>query len=326
MRTSETLGIAGGVLFLVLYFRAVSLRWPESYFRLGSTLENIIASGPLRYIAFRFVPVFVTCLFVSVSVDRSGGRPVLVVTLVTAIHLLMTTGWATFQVLSGRRFRSRRVPLLIAYFAVTVGVVAAAVVPLTFRNELEPVVPKPAELSGTLWTAAFAGLAGAYVAQLGLRRGERVARSINQSKAGIDKLLWTIAVDTARSHGISPEVVFAFMVVENLQRPPWFRSLENRLGRIWGKGSYGILQVPSEYPISDEESIRQFIEARLVPVPELQEWHAEGGYYGVPEDNAVRAVAINHNHDAEYADSVVEALGLVVADPPIDVPPPTFQK
>ncbi len=55
MRTSEILGVVGGVLFLLLYFRPVSLRWPESYFRLGSSLENVIASGPIRYILFRFL-------------------------------------------------------------------------------------------------------------------------------------------------------------------------------------------------------------------------------------------------------------------------------
>jgi hypothetical protein len=196
--TPEAFGIAGAVAFLILYFRAVSIRWPESYFRLGSTLENVIASGPLRYVSFRLVPVFASCLFVAVTVERAGGRAVLVVVLVTVIHLLITTGWATAQVLARRRHLSRRVPLLLAYSAVTIGVIGAAVMALTLRDELAAIVPKPAELSSTLWTAAFAGLAGAYVAQLGLRRGERVARSIRQSKAGVDERLWRLALDTAR--------------------------------------------------------------------------------------------------------------------------------
>jgi hypothetical protein len=321
MTTPEVLGVFGGFSFLWLYFRAVAIRWPESYFRLGSTLENVIASGPLRYVAFRFIPVFVTCLFVAVSVERAGGRPGITVALVVALHLVSTTGWAAALVLSGRRFRSRRVPLMAAYAAISFGVVTAAALPLAFHRELAPVVPDPAELNATLWTAGLAGVAGAYITQLGLRRGERVARSIQRSKASIDPGLWQVAITEARRHGVNPNVVFAFMVVENLQRPAWFRSLENRFGRWWGRGTYGILQVPSDAPISDQESIAQFIRQRLAPVPELQEtWVPEGEYYTEPELDDVRRVAVSHNHDGEYADSVVEALKLIWEDPPVDVP------
>lgn len=238
MRRPEAFAIAGGIAFLTLYFRAVSIRWPESYFRLGSTLENTIASSPFRYVAFRFLPVFATCLFLAVTMERSRGRPTVVVAAVTVLHLIVGLGWATFEVLAGRRYRSRRVPILLAYGAVAIGVVAAAVLALVLRDPLAPVVPEPGELSAALWTAAFAGLAGAYVTQLGVRRGERVARSVRRSKSLIDERLWRVALDAAREHGVSPEVVFAFMVVENLQRPAWFRSLENRLGRLWGTGSY----------------------------------------------------------------------------------------
>lgn len=323
MTTPEVLGVFGGFSFLWLYFRAVALRWPESYFRLGSTLENVIASGPLRYVAFRFIPVFVTCLFVAVSVDRAGGRPGVTVGLVAGLHLVSTTGWAAVLVLSGRRFRSRRVPLLAAYAVISFGVVAAAVLPLALHEELAPVVPEPAELNATLWTAGLAGVAGAYITQLGLRRGERVARSIQRSKASIDPALWQVAIAEAQRHDISPSVVFAFMLVENLQRPAWFRSVENRFGRWWGRGTYGILQVPSDAPVSDEQSIVQFVRQRLAPVPELQgAWVAEGGYYVEPELDDVRRVAISHNQDGEYADSVVEALKLVWTNPPVHVPAP----
>lgn len=322
MTTPEILGVVGGSIFLWLYFKAVALRWPESYFRLGSTLENVIASGPLRYVLFRFIPVFVTCLFIAVSVERAGGRPQLTIGLVTLGHLTNTTGRATALVLTGRRFRSRRVPLLIAYTAISAGVAAAAVSALALRAELAPVVPEPGELSSTLWTAGLAGVAGAYVAQLGLRRGERVARSIARSKAGISRDLWRFALNEARIQGVSPNVVFAFMVVENLQRPPWFRSIENRLGQWWGPGTYGILQVPSDGPIGDEESIVRFIREKLAPAPSMYEkWVPEHEYYQEPNLDDVRLVALSHNYDGEYADSVVEALNLIWADPPIEVPP-----
>ena len=89
-----------------------------------------------------------------------------------------------------------------------------------------------------------------------------------------------------------------------------------------GNGELRILQVPSDHPIGDEESVRRFIEIRLAPVVQIQEWNAEYETYSLPDPEVVRAVAIRHNADGEYADSVVEALDLIMQDPPIKVPPP----
>jgi hypothetical protein len=45
------------------------------------------------------------------------------------------------------------------------------------------------------------------------------------------------------------------MLTENLQRPRWLRTLERLKGRFAPHGTYGIMQVESDRPLSDRESV-----------------------------------------------------------------------
>ena len=50
-------------------------------------------------------------------------------------------------------------------------------------------------------------------------------------------------------------LAIAICIVENLQRPSWFRILERIKSFFIPQGTYGIMQVSSNGYISDEESI-----------------------------------------------------------------------
>jgi hypothetical protein len=82
----------------------------------------------------------------------------------------------------------------------------------------------------------------------------------------VPRPLWDLAKRTADNAGADASLALAVMVVENLQRPPWFRRLERLKGFIFKRGTYGIMQVAAPQPITDEESIIRAVRERLTGV------------------------------------------------------------
>lgn len=52
----EVLSVILGVGFLYVFYRAIQLQWPESYFGATDLSAYAIATSPIRYVAFRFAP------------------------------------------------------------------------------------------------------------------------------------------------------------------------------------------------------------------------------------------------------------------------------
>ena len=82
-----------------------------------------------------------------------------------------------------------------------------------------------------------------------------------RSHREIDPRLIDHALSLSGQHNASAELVICIMVVENLQRPPWFRRLERLRGRLRrGKPwTYGVMQVRSIQPLTDRQSIERAI-------------------------------------------------------------------
>lgn len=125
------------------------------------------------------------------------------------------------------------------------------------------------------------------------------------ARSKLDDGLITYARTEAEHMHADPYLVESFLLVESMQRPSWFRTLErfvgtveNRLG-IGSRRTYGIMQVPSRDPIDDRTSIKRALETRFknIQVPENQ--------WGSPDLDFVRRLAISVNRDGQFADHVV---------------------
>jgi hypothetical protein len=79
----------------------------------------------------------------------------------------------------------------------------------------------------------------------------RIIRSINQIKE--DKKLFDKIKSICNEENAKMDLVLAFCVVENIQRPKWFRMAENF---IPFPSTKGIMQVKTKRRLSDEESIQ----------------------------------------------------------------------
>lgn len=80
--------------------------------------------------------------------------------------------------------------------------------------------------------------------------------SINKSSNDIPLYLFSLIEEESKKNNANETLVKAICIAENLQRPKWFRSLETIVSKFGSKGSYGIMQVQTDKPISDSESIK----------------------------------------------------------------------
>jgi len=89
------------------------------------------------------------------------------------------------------------------------------------------------------------------------------------------------------------------MVTENLQRPPWFRSIENLKARVGLGGTYGIMQVRANHLITDRESIIIACEGHLRGALTF----FRNGY---PDAESVSGLARLHNDDPAFTGMVYQ--------------------
>ena len=161
-----------GALLLHIFFRGLQHRWPEHYFSMEDVVDPVVSRGPLRYLAFRALPVYFTAVLLQGTLAQLGGRPVLGTVYLTALHLIDTNGRALFVALRGRILRGGSLPAASIYFQFVTAVVAATastVAYFTFDLWL-PLIPDPHELSAAVWTGLFAAVLAAYVQRLSSKR------------------------------------------------------------------------------------------------------------------------------------------------------------
>lgn len=253
--------------FLFLFYRTIRLNWPESYFGASDLSAYAVSMTPARFAAYRLVPVFVICSFVAVSLNRGGEDGTTGAVAVAVLHTVPTLGralvsWARLP----RGLRRHRLPIVMLRAATFVAALSMGALAGRMADTLAPLVPELNELTAALWTAVFAGIVGAFVLRLSSSGGTNASVLAETSSNNVPTALWNLAWDTAVAAGADPRLACALMIVENLERPEWFRRLEKWKSHLWSPGTYGIMQLSSPRWISDEESIVGVVHERLLHV------------------------------------------------------------
>lgn len=258
------LGVVLGAVFLYVFYRAVQLQWPESYFGATDLGAYAISLSPVRYLVFRLLPPFAACLFVAVSLDRVGASGWRGALGVAGLHTMQTTGWSLIQAARWPTTVFRhRVPIVIIRIVSGLGIMGSGLMAGALFEVLAPLIPPVRELSATLWTGGVAGVIGAYIGRVS--RGHAMSE-FDMAEAAVRAVpedTWAEAARTAVRNDADPTLVQAVMAVENLQRPPWFRRLERIKGLVIKEGTYGIMQARSQKPLSDVASIEAVVRERF---------------------------------------------------------------
>jgi hypothetical protein len=293
----SALAIVLGVAFLFALFQAVRVEWPDSYFGASDLGAYFVSASPFRYLAFRLGPVFATCLFIAVTSARRGSSPFVGSLAVASIHALLTSGvalvtWARWP----RKLRRHRFPIAMMRATSLVLIPMTGFLAALSADPLAPIVPRPSELAETLWTAAIAAVLGAYLMSLSRSAGDSATRLVHASIDRVPRRLWDLAEEVAAEYGADVELVRAVMVVENLERPKWFRHIERLKSFVSKPGTYGIMQAMSDRFLSDEESLRKVVAERLRHVNVRDDYEAR------------RSFAMSYNPDPNFAELLDTAM------------------
>lgn len=298
-----------GALLLHVFFRAVEVRWPESYYGLSDFTSYQISMRLSSYLTFRFLPVLVMSSIVSAIATSAGWRGQVAGLAVALIHGAWTAGRGAWNAFRQDGVFARRL-LLAAHLGVLTAVVVAGWIGavLGSTDAVMELVPEPVELRGNLWTAILAGVFGAYLARVTQGSGVEPSELIRESSRRLGPEIIARAEEAADRHGADPELVKAILIVENLQRPRWIRSIERVAGRALPIGTYGVMQVRSDQPISDEESIEVAVSTRLAGrrVP-MSTWTSGGRTYLTPDSEGLQRLIRSYNGNERFIE-LVEAV------------------
>ncbi len=250
----EVLVVVIGATLQGWAFKNLHSNWPECYFYVQDQPSDYwISRHPMRYLTFRLGPGFVVCLLAGwllASLDRHILLPCV---LIGAAHWALSSGRRLFQII--RKQGRWRVSLPIGLHAVllptlTISSVAGAIAGHWFSD----LAAKAAVLAPIILTAAYPVVVGRWRDYIG--EGQMSEEDIfHRSKLEIPLELWHYAQEQSEDRALDPLLIQAVMIVENIQRPAWFRTVEKAVGFFMGRGSYGIMQVQAEHPLNDRQTI-----------------------------------------------------------------------
>ena len=246
--------VLSAVILTVAYL-AIKSNWPDSYASVSDFGTNLKINRPISYIAFRLGPVFIIALFVSVNLERSGYSVGLFAVPLILIHGGLTVGKASFELMRSKRNSRRILQLLILHAMVFAALIFAVVLAVISRKSLEPFVPDVQTIIPEIWGALFVGI---LATMFYIVTSNRIVYSNNivaKQRERIGQSLLDYATLEAKKAQCDPILLEAIMIAESIQRPKWFRRLERIMGLIYRRGTYGIMQVMSDQPIDDKESI-----------------------------------------------------------------------
>lgn len=250
--------LIGVLLFasLQIFYAVMRSEWPKAYSGGVASVERFVSRSPLRYSLYRFGPVVALSAFAAVTASRSQASVGGVLAIGVGLHLALTSGRALVTI--GRWID--RPQLVVLHLFVSVGVITCTVAVWRHYPLFDPYVPSADDVVTSLWTAGIGAVLAAYL----LRRepkgsSDRAEFSRSRKQVG-ERLLARIDLDSLE-YDADASLMKAIVLSENLARPSWVRRLERNLGRFesFKRATYGVAQISSDHPISDEESIDELV-------------------------------------------------------------------
>jgi len=254
-------GTVVGSALIYLFYSAVRTRWPANYASSSNDFGMIVNRTLVRYAAFALAPPYIVALLVSTTVARAGAAGMVVAVLIGVFQVCYLRVPETYRTL---RYNdtAMRMPTVATEVMLAVGALIVATLGGLGPGPLGFVVPPIDELFKSLWGTVFVAILAAIVIAK-TRVQLDIGRLVQRSRREIGPRLRELALSEAVKAGVDPDLVETVLLTENLQRPKWFRQLEHIKGRVFPRGSYGVMQVSADKPISDEDSIVRAVAGHL---------------------------------------------------------------
>ncbi|WP_431711457.1 hypothetical protein [Glutamicibacter uratoxydans] len=295
---SIAIGTLGSIL-LHLTFRMLKSDWPTSYSDMKTVVDSASQRNAWLYVAMRFVPVYVVSVLVASMTNSAEANPFIALTVCAVLHICRTN--LRPSVLR-RVFRSsrNRPRYLAAFFSSITFIVLATFLASKTWSYWESLLPEPDQLVQAIWTSLFVGLVVVLVRSIGTFENNLDAQ-IKRALDDLGKSLQKKIREEALANKVSADFIEAIVLTECIQRPKWVRRAEYIKGRFIAPGSYGVAQVSSSSPISDEMSIELICKKYAGYYPVQNE-------YGSYNQTLLRVALESHNPDPIFVDQAKEIL------------------
>jgi len=211
-----------GALVLQMFYGMVRVRWPANYFSTRQIVDYKISMGWSRYFIFRFTPPFVIAILVCSVALRLQISVVWSAIVCACLHAFFTVGRAFRADVFARRLRLAVLAADTAVLFIIAGAFLLGALSSRFVLPVMPGVDKYIEVALTGITAAILVhyLREWTTGTLDVKSAaERVLAKIPE----VSKLY--IKAKCVQ-HRVDPDLAFAIVVTEIIQRPAWFRAIE----------------------------------------------------------------------------------------------------
>lgn len=305
------------VLFTYILYRTVEFHWPDLYFTSSNKSNSIFATNFYWYFLFRFFPVFfitATIFSFAKSDTLSFSERILSGFFVGIIFATITDGLALKKILSAdkslqiyfNKYAQIASHLITFIFIIIITIIASY---SSSSNVIQNMTPGIENVRDNIWSSFLI----AFFLLL-LKSGHKKIREKIDStdifgvsyKKINPEILSEIEIQSKKFNA-NKNLVKAICIIENLQRPIWFRRFELLKSFLIKKGSYGIMQTVSNGYISDKNSIAMAIEKYFKDTKKI---------VGLEE---VSNLAKKYNNSDEYAGLVLECYTKIL-------PPDEFEK
>jgi len=164
------------------------------------------------------------------------------------------------------------------------------------RQSLAGLVPQPHALIEAIWTGLFVAVVANRLQHFTSSRATKQQLFDEARQAVPSELVRYCELEGAR-RGVEADVIIAMLYAEVLQRPRWWRRMEEAGGRLRRHGTYGITQASRTADVTDEDAIALLVdELRGAPLPRAG---------GMVQDLYLRAAFERHHLDPVYVELAV---------------------
>lgn len=288
----------GGAGFLAAFYSVVRVEWPASYFSGGSLPEFVVSRSLSRFLVFRLLPPFLIATLVAVTADRQAGAGWLAAATTVSVHLATTSGRALVRLSRAGAWRrpEGRSQLLLQVVPGLLLVPIVIPIAILSRQSLAGLVPQPHALIEAIWTGLFVAVVANRLQHFTSSRATKQQLFDEARQAVPSELVRYCELEGAR-RGVEADVVIAMLYAEVLQRPRWWRRMEEAGGRLRRHGTYGITQASRTADVTDEDAIALLVdELRGAPLPRAG---------GMVQDLYLRAAFERHHLDPVYVELAV---------------------
>lgn len=248
------------------------------YFAVTDSTSLYISFSPIRYIAFRIVPVLsIIAIILGTSKTLTLEERLYAGLFIGILHLLFTNLKALLKIFVNDKsiymYLNKSFQIFTHIFTITI-ILAVAVVAgiISGWEKIHFITPSPDGLRDNLWSSAIAAMLGVWIYKLYQRKDVTTSDLFTKNKEKINsKIIMTIENESKKFKANS-KLVMAVCIVENIQRPSWIRRIERIKSFIYAEGTYGIMQVQSSKYITDEESIKIAVEKFFSNTESKENW------------------------------------------------------